>query len=77
MRRPGTPLALLRLGKVFEGGGGGGGVGGVGGGGGGVFGGGICSGGDICSGVHGVGSEGFSLRFFFLLEMHFLNIEKS
>ena len=61
MRRPGTPLALLRLGKVFEGGGGGG----VFGGGGGVFGGGICSGGvcggDVCCGVFGSGgAEGFS-----------------
>ena len=46
LRRPGTPLALLRLGKVFEGGGGGG----VFGGGGGVFGGVFGSG----------GAEGFS-----------------
>ena len=68
MRRPGTPLALLRLGKVFEGGGG-------------VFSGGVCGDhvfdGGVFGGVHGVGSEGFSQRFFFLLEMHFLNIEKS
>ena len=46
MRRPGTPLALLRLGKVFEGGVGGGG--------------GVC-GGDVSSGVFGSGgAEGFS-----------------
>ena len=46
LRRPGTPLALLRLGKVFE----------EGGGGGGVVGSGICSGGVFGSG----GAKGFS-----------------